>query len=128
MGKKVIFKTVMVDKFLEDGRIVQEEDKSIIPNLFSLLGIKIKTPEDAFRAAKIKRKIVLLDSENGQAKDLIFEDEEFNYANELIDPKNGRYPDNVNIGTWITPLIEMFRAAEDITLKEDKKSENKDKE
>ena len=44
MGKKVVIKKVMTDRMLPDGRIVQEEDKSLIPNLYGLAGAKVTTP------------------------------------------------------------------------------------
>ena len=121
MGKKVVIKKVMTDRMLPDGRIVQEEDKSLIPNLYGLAGAKVTTPEDALRAAQVKTKIANLNLKDKDEDDLIFEDEEFNYLNDLIDPKSGKYLDNLGIGAWIAPLVTMFRAVTDIKFKEDDK-------
>lgn len=121
MGKKVVIKRVMTEIMLADGRLAHENDKSLLPNLFALAGSNIKSPEDALRASKVKTKIALLNLTDKEEDDLIFEDEEFNYLNNVIDPKDGRYPDGLIVGAWIAPLIEMFRAAEDIPLKEEKK-------
>ncbi len=127
MGKKVVIKKVVMDIMLPDGRVVQEEDKSLIPNLYALAGAKVTTPEDALRAAKVKTKIANLNLRDKEEDDLIFEDEEFNYLNGIIDPKSGEYGKEFGIGAWIAPLIEMFRAAEDIPLKEEKRDEKIDK-
>ena len=121
MGKKVVIKKVITDRMLPDGRIVQEEDKSLIPNLYGLAGAKVTTPEDALRAAQVKTKIANLNLKDKEEDDLIFEDEEFNYLNDIIDPKSGKYLDNLGIGAWIAPLVIMFRAVTDIKLKEDDK-------
>ena len=119
MGKKVVIKKVMLETMLPDGRVVQEEDKALIPNLYALAGAKVTTPEDALRAAKVKTKIANLNLKDKDEDDLIFEDEEFNYLNDIIDPKSGKYLDNLGIGAWIAPLVEMFRAVTDIKLKEE---------
>ena len=121
MGKKVVIKKVMLEVMLPDGRVVQEEDKALIPNLYALAGAKVTTPEDALRAAQVKTKIANLNLKDKEEDDLIFEDEEFNYLNDIIDPKSGKYLDNLGIGAWIAPLVTMFRAATDIKLKEDDK-------
>ena len=127
MGKKVVIKKVMTDRMLPDGRIVQEEDKSLIPNLYGLAGAKVTTPEDALRAAQVKTKIANLNLTDKDEDDLIFEDEEFNYLNDIIDPKSGKYLDNLGIGAWIAPLVIMFRAVTDIKLKEETKENSDDK-
>ena len=127
MGKKVVIKKVMMDRMLPDGSIVQEEDKSLIPNLYGLAGAKVTTPEDALRAAQVKTKIANLNLRDKDEDDLIFEDEEFNYLNDIIDPKSGKYLDNLGIGAWIAPLVTMFRAVTDIKLKEETKENSDDK-
>ena len=127
MGKKVVIKKVMMDRMLPDGSIVQEEDKSLIPNLYGLAGAKVTTPEDALRAAQVKTKIANLNLRDKDEDDLIFEDEEFNYLNDIIDPKSGKYLDNLGIGAWIAPLVIMFRAVTDIKLKEETKENSDDK-
>ena len=121
MGKKVVIKKVTVDIILPDGRVVKERDKSLIANLYALAGAKVATPEDALTAAKVKTKIVNLDLIDKDEDDLILEDGEFNYINGIVDPTSGNYPAEMNIGAWIAPLIEMFRSATDINLKEDDK-------
>ena len=127
MGKKVVIKKVITDIMLPDGRMVQEEDKSLIPNLYGLAGAKVTTPEDALRAAQVKTKIANLNLRDKEEDDLIFEDEEFNYLNDIIDPKSGKYLDNLGIGAWIAPLVTMFRAVTDIKLKEETKENSDDK-
>ena len=127
MGKKVVIKKVMTEIMLPDGRVVKEEDKALIPNLYGLAGAKVTTPEDALRAAKVKAKIANLNLRDKDEDDLIFEDEEFNYLNDIIDPKSGTYGKEFGIGAWIAPLIGMFRDATDIPLKEERKDDNKDK-
>ena len=123
MGKKVVIKSVIKDTMLQDGRIIQEPDTSVIPALFGIAGVKVTTPEDALIAAKVRNKIVLLNNDPGVDKDLILEDAEFTYLNNLIDPKSGSYNPDLIMSAGIAPLIEMFRAATDIKLKEDGKSD-----
>ena len=127
MGKKVVIKKITRDVMLQDGRLIQEDDISIIPALFGIAGVKVTTPEDALIAAKVRNKIVLLSNDPGVDKDLILEDAEFNYLNNLIDPKSGSYNADLIMSSGIAPLIEMFRDATDIKLKEDgKKGTDKD--
>ena len=121
MGKKVVIRKVIADKLLPGGRLVKEEDTSLVIALFSIASVKVTKPDDVITAAKVRQKIVLLDDDSSENRDLILEDAEFNYLNDLIDPKSGTYSPDLIMTASIAPLIEMFRAATDITLKEDDK-------
>lgn len=120
MGYKVKITEVVADKLLPTGRIVQELDKNIISVLFSIASIKVLKPVDVLTAAKVRAKIVLLDPDGGE-QDFIMEDAEYDYLNDLIDPKSGIYNTDLIMNASIAPLIEMFRAAVPIKLKEEEK-------
>ena len=123
MGYKVKIIAPMADKLLPTGRIIKELDKGMVPALFSIASIKVLTPADVLTSAKARAKVVLLDQDIVE-QDLILEDAEYDYLNDLIDPKSGKYNPDLIMNASIAPLIEMFRAATPIKLKEEEKSKD----
>lgn len=95
----------------EQGDLIEEENKDLIENLFSIMGLQQNTVDELMTAHALRDKLI---DHRGKTK-IKLENDEQKLLRKMISPEDGKFHKDIGMFPNFAPLVEAVKDMEKLS-------------